>query len=673
MENLDSKGKELHQSPLNFRDILYVGMLVALAFFLCRGFLVSEYVWTGYEDWIHHAYRIESLRHYGFSTWTHDWACGFPLWQSYQFIPHVTGAFVADVLGSSAARAECLITGILFIIFPLLIYLFCRINRFSSEASLLPGLLSLDMMALYCALDDYSLFIAVVLFPLLLLGCSKIANPKYWYLMSLLIGLSVYIHPFLVLIGALSLVIAILLRWHNSLFTLINCIVIIIFASAFYWVPMLFGDKPKYTDPWYFSTSFLRSIFPHFLLGLSGCLFAVAALLLLRQTKIKRINRRLFNFLVILGVALLILIITTYIGKAPSIILMTQATRWVAFLGILVAILAAFLVEAYRSHKLFKLIYPIAICAVIAEGVWIASSFSPSTSNEWDNPEWNYPVAIWASDHANEISYQDRIWVDEVAYSSYFGFGNFRVSGSYASTYEYNILSHALNWMIQSNAEFGPLAQNNFSLIESYLKALGVSYVFTLHGSPITEALLPGGKFADKLIVVDCIPEFFVFKVPWEPVQAFITPVYNREDMFFPDIKYNTDDQKLMRDELVSIFTEIMYSEETSEVQLSWPSQTEIEAYITQVPPDSYLIVSESYDGSWICTVNNEKVKVERNGPNYIGIDLSQFSGDLQVHLEHGTHWTWTVGIAISAISLLLTVITFTLEVRRQGTIIKTE
>jgi len=60
------------------------------------------------------------------------------------------------------------------------------------------------------------------------------------------------------------------------------------------------------------------------------------------------------------------------------------------------------------------------------------------------------------------------------------------------------------------------------------------------------------------------------------------------------------------------------------------------------------------YDGSWRATVNGEPAKVQRIGPHFIGLDISAFSGDLEIRLVHTIHWTWKVGIALTMLSVLV-------------------
>jgi len=631
------------------RDILYLTSLLVFSLYLGHRFFTAEYLVTGYQDWIYHAYRIKSLQAYGFTTWTHDWAGGLPLWQSYQFVPHIITAVVADVLRFSVTRAMLVVTGILFVALRIELYGVCRKMGFSPEGSLLPSLLSLAIVHYYSPLSDFSYLWGITLFPLVLLLCHHCLDGRGTYLLALFIGLLVYVHPILAITSILALLIRTMLRERLIPGQLLMQGAIISLASSLYWVPLIFGDKPSYIESWQISVPFMRSLFPRFLLGLSISLLVVTTLTLWKQKEIMRRCEKHFIFLLALALVLAIAIAMTYIGIVPPLFLRAQATRWVVLLGIVLAMLSAFLVDSYRPWKLFKLALPLACGGIVLEAIWIASLAMPGVSNTW-----NDYIAAWMEKNPGIVRYEDRIWTDEVAYASYFAFGKFRATDSYTAQGEYSILSAPLNWMIRSRESYTPVASGKFEPLAAYLKPFGVSYLFLPRSLPLVEMLSPDAAFANDLTLVDEQPDFLVYRVPWEPVEAFTTPVSNRDQMLFPDIRYDTDEQHKLRDHLVNQFNEIMYAVESQPVHLTYPSQTEIEVQIEGVTPGSYLVIVEGYDGSWRATVNGEPVKVERNGPNYIGLDISAFSGDLEIRLVHTMHWTWKAGIALTVLSVLV-------------------
>jgi hypothetical protein len=636
-------------SSTTTRDIFYLASLLAFSLYLGHRFFTAEYLVTGYQDWIYHAYRIKSLQAYGFTTWTHNWAGGLPLWQSYQFVPHIITAAVADVLHFSVTRAMLVVTGILFFALRIELYGVCRKMGFSPEGSLLPSLLSLAIVHYYSPLSDFSYLWGVTLFPLALFLCHHCLDGPGTYLPPLFIGLLVYVHPIVAITSILALLIRTMLRETLVPGRLLMQGVIISLASSLYWVPLLFGDRPSYIEPWQISVPFMRSLFPRFLLGLSISLLVVATLTLWKQEEIKRRYEEHFIFLLVLALVLAIAIAMTYIGIVPSVLLRAQATRWVVLLGIVLAMLSAFLVDSYRPWKLFKLALPLACGGIVLEAIWIAFLAMPGVSNTW--PDY---IAAWMEKHPGIVRYEDRIWTDEVAYTSYFAFGEFRATDSYTAQGEYTILSAPLNWMIRSSESYAPATSAKFDLLAAYLKPFGVSYLFLPRSLPLADMLSPGAPFHGDLTLVDEQPDFLVYRVPWEPIQAFTTPVSNRDQMLFPDIRYDTDEQHELRDQLVKTFDQIMYSPHSKSVQLGYPSQTEIEARIEGLAPDRYLVISESYDGSWHATVNGEPAKVERIGPHFIGLDISPFSGDLEIRLVHTMHWTWKVGIALTMLSVLV-------------------
>ena len=191
-------------------------------------------------------------------------------------------------------------------------------------------------------------------------------------------------------------------------------------------------------------------------------------------------------------------------------------------------------------------------------------------------------------------------------------------------------------------------------MVERYLKATGTTHVMILDSHPMGRALLPGGKFEDKLTLLHHKNGLAVFRVPWEPAQAFHTTLENRESLRFPDIAYEKYDEKKLRDNLVTKFDEVMYSPDSTIVPVDYPSQTEIIINLKNIESGRYLLILAIYDGSWQAKVNGEPVPIERNGPNYIGVDISRFRGDFTIHLIHRMHWTWKAGIALTILGYLI-------------------
>ncbi|MBI4318639.1 MAG: hypothetical protein HY675_09130, partial [Chloroflexi bacterium] len=233
-------------------EVLAPVIVVALSAYLARDMFRTERLDSG--DFIYHAYRIRSLLEYGFLAWTNDWGGGFPLWQSYQFIPHVATLILKWLTPWSVTKAMVFASGIVFVGLRLLVYIGLRLARFSATASIIGALLTLAITGYYgpgrlpSPIGDFSLQWGVALFPavIFLLAGRKKATWRV-YLAALVIGLGINVHPIFAVVGGIVLACFLVvnrdLSWRETLYTL----AVMGLASSFYWMPTLFGDKPAAT------------------------------------------------------------------------------------------------------------------------------------------------------------------------------------------------------------------------------------------------------------------------------------------------------------------------------------------------------------------------------------------------------------------------------------------
>jgi len=550
--------------------------------------------------------------------------------------------------GWSVTKTMMVLTGLLFVLLRLLVYITSRAVGFSPEGGLISSLLSLTIIGYYGPLRDFSLLWGVTLFPIMVLGAKMLKPGKgSIYVYVLLIGTSFYIHPFLAIVTGLILCLRCLLNLGWPYRELLLSMALCVLVSSFYWGPRLFGDKPAYIDPWVFSTAFLRMQIPRSLLGLSLSLIAVGLIVsfsfLFRE--IDYWTGFLTSAIVLLG----IIVLLTYLGFVPRLVFLAMPTRWMAFIGLLIALLAAPLIDWGKQFRPTHFLIPILLITIAYDGYSIAQMAMPKGVDDLHSLE-----AEWVLSHSSEIDYSDRILNENVPSLSYFAFGKVRTTLHYYIHGPYDLLSSPLKWLVFSRESSAPLEQGNFTLVERYLRVTGTTHVLVLESHPMAHALLPGGKFEGKLNLLDHGNGLAVFQVPWEPAQAFHIILENNGSLRFPDIAYDDYDEHKLRDNLVSWFGEVMYSPDSVIVPVDYPSQTEIVIDLKNVEPGRYLLILAIYDGSWQATVNGEPVSIERNGPNYIGMDISRFRGDLTVHLIHRMHWTWKVGGALTVLGCII-------------------
>jgi len=646
-EPFSKKNKLLTFISENVKDLIYLLLLIFFSVYFGNRFFRFEFLNTGYPDWIYHAYRIRSLLEYGFLTWSNDWVGGFPIWQSYQFLPHFITAGVQILTGWSITKSMVVVTGLLFILLRIIVYLTARFGGFSPEAGFISSILSFAIIGYQGPIREFSLLWGVTLFPLILLKAYRLKSGNgSLFIYAILIGSSIYIHPILAVISGIILCLRLIVDFKWSYKEMILALIICALISSFYWFPLFLGDKPVHVDPWILSTQWQRENMPRQLFGLSFSLIVTG--IIATGSLIKRKLDRWTTIIFSSAIVLIIIISLTYMGYVPKIVNLLMPTRWTPFLGLLFSLLAASLIDWLKKFKHFTLLLPIIILLIIYEGYFISQSLIPLGTNESYNVE-----SEWVLAHPSDIIYSEKILIESVPDLSFFAFGKVRTTGHYFVQGTYDLLVSPLKWLFFSEEAGSPLTQRNFELIELYLKATGTTHVMVSSSKRIAQALLPGGVFEEKLTFLERYKGLAIFCVPWEPVQAFYTSLSNSKNLTFPDISYAKYEKQQLRDELVARFNEVMYSPDCMIINAEYPSQTEIKVELENVEMGNYLIILAQYDGAWRATINQIPIAVERNGPNYIGIDISEYSGNFTIVLIHKMHWTWKVGISLTLIGII--------------------
>ena len=551
-----------HKLGLYAGEIGALVLILGFSAYLVRDLFSGEFLNTGYSDWSYHLYRLKSMQAYGFLEWTNDWGGGFPLWQSYQFVPHLITLLLGWLAGWSVAKAMVFVTGALFVAFRLIVYGGLRLSGFSIPAALVGSMLTLAMVGYYPSLGDFSLLWGVTLFPIIIFLLAKRGyTPRRVYLAALLIGLGVYIHPILFIVGAIALASHILTSREASRTQILNSAAIVVLAASFFWFPTLFGDKPAYTNEWWLSSDFVRSMFPSGWLGLSPSLLDVAVafgavVLVARRQRLVSVNPRLFaTSLATLGVVVLTIIVT-YLGFFPSLINLVQATRWTPLVGVLLAILGAFIAQSVGSRWSRPVLITLVIAVIAADGFIIADEKMPPA--EGTEPE-SVIAQILSED--GRLTYNDRVFSDgnQVPEISSVLFGSVRTVGNYFGQGSLDILSPALGWLLFSDNDGSAVRTGDPTLALAYLKAVGATVFVVGEENPIAKELLPEGGMEGVLPLRQRANGFALFEVPGRKAQAMLTTPGVARSLTFPDVRYNTDEQNKLRDRLLRRFAQVMY------------------------------------------------------------------------------------------------------------------
>ncbi|MBP9820475.1 hypothetical protein KBC79_07120, partial [Candidatus Woesebacteria bacterium] len=78
-----------HKPRTLVEDLIALLTILAVGWFLIGWYWGFEFLATGYQDWIYHAFRIKSIAEHGVPSWTHTWSNGLNMWRAYQYVFHV--------------------------------------------------------------------------------------------------------------------------------------------------------------------------------------------------------------------------------------------------------------------------------------------------------------------------------------------------------------------------------------------------------------------------------------------------------------------------------------------------------------------------------------------------------------------------------------------------------
>lgn len=647
-----------------WQDALVIGGLLALSAVLYRDmFSGGDYMPLPYGDWIAHAYRALFMQEHGLATWDHNWAGGISLFQSYQFLPTVVTAVLSSLSHASVGRSMLVLEGCMLVSLSPVAYLAARALRLPPVAALFAGVMAIGLNNYASSTTIFSALWGLPLLPLLLVAVYRFRDSPIIYPVAAFCGVAIYVHPHLAEAGALALVSAWLLgaptiRRAARLALEAGCFLL---ASAFYWLPAAFSARPAFHGQYSASGYFMRLMFRGELHNFSPLTWVVLAAVPLSLVLLRRfVQAPLARYLLVLSAFLASLVTLSYVAAGPESFRIAQNVRLLIFLPLVLGLLAAVAADAgLRATHRFRRAELFASVGLVGAAVVIAVPLAHHVDGRAYGPAWFAadPLNDWLSAHKSEIS--GRVWLDdlETPWYTYRQFDELRSSESHFPVGEWSVLKTAM--------DDGMLSGIGFDATEEYLKAMAVSHVVLPYFKPLEINLSAQGDLAGRLPPVERLPTSIIFKTPWTPVGAFVTDAATLPDLSFPTSITALPSEHAVLDPLVRRYNALAYSDGSRPVSVEYPSPTRLRVPLASLSPGQYLVVSENWDRSWHAHSSDGAVlPVHRYGPNFIGVDVSQLSGDMVIELEHGVSADWKAGILLTLMSLPVSLAVATVEWR---------
>lgn len=634
-------------------DLFFLAILGVLSYFLISFYAKFPYINTGYPDWVVHAFRIKSLEDFGMISWTHVWSNGISLWRAYQFFPHYMTLAVVKLFDVSVVRGMVLITIGLFIALRFFMYLALRCLHFSPITAFVGAVLSLDIAQYWGGVSDFSLMFGFVFFPLMILGWVKYYEGKIQYLFPYFVGLSFYMH---IILGYTSMALWAMAVIFSSRkifsFSVVVQFFIILATSSLFWLPIIHKASYEYTSPVFANKYFLNlTLSGYQYYGLSLvillCLAACTALIFIPLRKEYRYAKILFLFMSLFF--LLVVVGLTY--DLPRAIAQLQFTRGATLIGIGVIFSFAPIVEYLRtiSSSVIKGVLLFLLCLVITEGMWFTSIYSPAPSQELSEP-----VSGYLQQNPQRKFTDGAVWTSALGPSSYYAPNRARFPYSYMGHLDSNQVSPRISPLVLYSPFSDQIPYANIVRLNDYFKITGVKYIFFDNDSPFTRTVLSseqqiykdGGEFK----VQDATYHFF--EVPWEVKNAIlINPSHVTALKPFPtSLELSETGDQIKLDDYVKKFLQTLSQSDNQTLHMTYPTQESLAVAIPANRDSHFVYMNESFDSGWKAYFNNQQVKLQAVGPNYMLAQLQNTSAKGILYFQH----SWPVSFYISWYCILL-------------------
>ena len=635
-------------------DVIFLSILTSAAIVVDWDFLTTgEYLPLFWGDWIQHAYRTRFIQEHGLATWDHNWSGGISLFQTYQFIPHVITAIVSSAFDAPIGRTMLLLEGVLLIWVRVSGYVVARAMRLPVAAAAFAGVVTFGINNYAAEVLSYSALWGLALVPILFILIYRFAERPAIYPIAVATGICVYVHPHLALVGAVLLLTGLLVRpltrERTIRFTLQAALVVL--ASAFFWVPVVLSARPPMQDPASADPAFIRGILAGGVDLFSDLLWILIPLIAAALAVFwKTLRLEPFRYVALFTVLVLFLVGVSYAGVGPEQMRLMQSVRLLSMLPLGIALLGALAIDAALRHEGSRRWQPAASVLGLGAAVVLSVPLFMFAENQQFRPA-NFgpdPIQEWLSENQDDID--GRVWLGdlETALYTYRSFDGFQAVMSHFPVGDWSLLARP----IQEGVLVGdpPLITT-----ETYLQAMAASHVVVERGGAFSKMVDADADRSESYRVVQRFPGTgtLVYQMPWVPVYAFLTEAVDLPEIEVAIEQYQTPDEREKRNEQVAIYSEFAYSTAATPVGVSYPSPTRMTVEVSDLIAGQYLVVAENWDRTWKAeTADGKGLSLERYGPNYILVDVSDLDGNVTVELHHEMSNDWKLGIALTMLSI---------------------
>lgn len=640
------------KSKTLFQDIFFPLSLAVIGAFLIGYYLNYEYLLTGYQDWIYHAFRIKSISEYGITSWDHKWANGINYWQVYQYIPHLLALVISKIASVSAAKAIMILTVSIFVYLRVAGYLALRTARIKPIYSFFAMCLTFLFPQEYIVMQDVSIYFSLLMLPVFFITWVKATrNHMLYILVAGLAGFSWSMHPVLGLTLSGLVFLDLIFNRKTLLMHKLSSLFLFLISSASFYVEY-FTIPYKFSLPLFSTVEFISLSFRYEYFGF-GILWMI---LLIASWLIFLLRSRDYEYW-----AKIILVYTTFVivvfklsasGMIPSIFRIFQFQRANVIIGFLAFYLFSMVFQAFLPDlkSIFKRVLIAAGIAII-----LTSAIDLGTRSAWVTNSYSNSVANYFSDKDPRGS----VYYENESELSYFSNNELRLVGSYNEHLLPGPSSYLFKKLLRPNVGYTEITDSQIDLIEDYMNVLGVEYLVLPYNSPIArkeresdikflevEGEITNGNFS-YLILKNINPIYYAYIVDYKRLKTEVG------DDIIDDPTLNVRSVSPWN-ELVMKYSSFLRNENAIPLEVKFIYPNKLEILLPSSLPEMQepvVLLAQSYDKNWNSDL---KANISPTNLRFIKLVLLDAKPGQKLTLTNNwPSWHWPIE-ALAPLSVLL-------------------
>ncbi len=655
-------------------DLAAIAVVLIIGWFLIGYYSKYQFLDVNYQDWMSHAFRIESIQKHGMTSWDSVWDNGINYWRSYQYLPHLFALGVIHLTGLSVPQAMLVSIVIIFLFVRVSTYVFLRQLKVSPLIALFATVSSYAFEQQWVAIKDYTLFMAMGVLPIFVfLWILALKHRRYFYVLAAFSGLTWMVHPIL---GYSCTGLFFSLYLFSSpkprLKTIFTSLGVFLLSWSPFVIPYFFYGY-KYTNPILSFAQFQRdTIIPdYFGLSLVYMLLLVGSWLItfLVTAKIERWSKLLLLYITLY----MLVILAGQSGLLPPFINQLQPSRGIVVIGLMLPFVFAKSLESVLRKMESKFVFgfiAIVLALLITESIRIATE-----NTALPIPSIADPVQEFFRDHAHTGS----IYIENVSQASYFSNDGFRYVTSYNEHLEPHPLAQRFHKLVRSDLVYRGVTVQQAMLVNAYGRLFGMEYLFLPDFSPLTQYLIdnPDQKadisFTDAGKVVAQDSTYVVLHSNQPVHYAYLADADAvKKNVSFTDLKQPTlqvetfqpwDDETIKESAFIS-------SDQVTPVPVNFIGTDTIQLQLLSgVSLDHKMIlVQQSFDNNWVIK-EFPNVKLKPTALRFMAFTPTPDMVDKTLTIKNSwPSWYWPVqdlGYAVLGVTIIFEIAQFVLSKRK--------